>query len=100
MKNGSTILIKEINLIIPFYVEHLKKTRTSSEVQKNSMKLFVNNEEITIYHGARVLDVIRAYYVQHNKKLPRKLPIVCDAYGNSIAPDGELSEGNHLHIKI
>ena len=63
------------------------------------MKLFVNNEEITIHHGATVLDAVRAYYAQHNKKLPCKLPIVTDAFGNSVAPDGEFSEGNHLHIK-
>ena len=63
------------------------------------MKLSVNDEEITIYHGATVLDVIRAYYAQRNKKLPCKLPIVTDAYGNSVAPDGELTEGNHLYIK-
>ena len=64
------------------------------------MKLFVNDTEITIFQGATVLDAVRAYYAQHNKKLPRKLPIVYDAYGNSVAPDGELSEGNHLYIKI
>ncbi|HKM94962.1 MAG TPA: hypothetical protein VJY41_15030 [Prolixibacteraceae bacterium] len=63
------------------------------------MKLFVNDEEITIHHGAKVLDLMRAYYAQHKKKLPRKLPIVTDAYDNSVAPDGELSEGNHLYIK-
>ena len=63
------------------------------------MKLFVNDKEITIHHGAKVLDVIRAYYVQRKKRFPCKLPIVTDAYGNSIAPDGELSEGNHLYIK-
>ncbi len=60
------------------------------------MKIFVNDEEITIYHGAKVLDVMRAYYVQHGQKLPSQLPIVTDGYGNSIAPDGELSEGSHL----
>ena len=63
------------------------------------MKLFINDEEITIHHGATVLDVMRSYYSQRNKKLPGKLPIVTDAYGNSVAPDGELSEGNHLYIK-
>ena len=63
------------------------------------MKLFVNDEEITIHHGAKVLDAIRAYYAQRNKNLPQNLPMVSDAYGNSIAPDGELSEGNHLYIK-
>ncbi len=63
------------------------------------MKIFVNDEEITIYNGAKVLDVIRAYYVQHDKKLPSRLPKVIDGYGNSVAPDGELSEGNHLYMK-
>ena len=63
------------------------------------MKVFVNNEEITIHNGAKVLDVVRAYYAQQNKKLPCRLPIVTDAYSNSVAPDGELSEGNHLYIK-
>ena len=63
------------------------------------MKLFVNDKEITIHNGAKVLDVVRGYYALRNKKLPCKLPIVTDAYGNSVASDGALSEGNHLHIK-
>ncbi len=67
-----------------------------TKIENNSMKIFVNDEEITIYHGAKVLDVMRAYYVQHGQKLPSQLPIVTDGYGNSIAPDGELSEGSHL----
>ena len=75
---------------------HLKLTYNTHEI----MKIFVNDVEITIHHGAKVLDVMRAYYAQHDKKLPRKLPIVTDAYGNSVAPDGELNEGNRLYIKI
>ena len=63
------------------------------------MKLFVNDKEVTIHNGARDLDVIRGHYALRNKQLPCKLPIVTDAYGNSIAPDGALSEGNHLFIK-
>ena len=63
------------------------------------MKLFINDTEITIYQGATVLDAVRAYYAQHYKKLLSKLPIVYDAYGNSVAHDGELNEGNHLFIK-
>ena len=62
------------------------------------MKVFINDEEVAIHHGAKVLDAMRAYYAQRNKKLPQKLPIVSDAYGNSIAPDGELNDGNHLNI--
>ena len=63
------------------------------------MRIFINNEELTIFNGATVLDVLRAYYVKHNKKLPAILPAVYDAYGNSVAHDGELTEGNHLFIK-
>lgn len=62
------------------------------------MKIFINNEEIIIFHGATVLDVVRAYYIQQDKRLPCILPNVTDAYGNSIALDGELTEGNHLFV--
>lgn len=62
------------------------------------MKIFINDEEVITHHGAKVLDVIRAYYTQQGRKLPDKLPIVSDAYGNSVALDGELNEGNHLYI--
>lgn len=63
------------------------------------MKVFVNNEEMTIFNGAKVLDVMRAYFSKNNIKLPCKLPIVTDGYGNTIAPDGQLSEGNHLYYE-
>lgn len=63
------------------------------------MKIFVNDEEITIFNGAKVLDVIRAYCSKNNKKTPCKLPIVTDGYGNILAPDGQLSEGNHLYYE-
>jgi 5'-nucleotidase len=63
------------------------------------MKLFVNDKEITTHNGATVLDVIRGYYALRNKKLPDKLPVVTDAYGNSVATDGALAEGNHLFIE-
>ena len=64
------------------------------------MNVFVNDETITIFNGATVKDAIRAFCVQHNKKFPSSLPIIKDRYGNSVAPDGELSEGNHLYIKF
>ena len=64
------------------------------------MKLFVNDEEITIHHGAKVVDAIRTYYVLQNKKFPKELPSVMDNYGNTVTLDGELGEGNHLYIKF
>ena len=63
------------------------------------MKIFINDKEITVFRGAKVIDVIRAYYTHNKMKWPCQLPIVTDGYGNSVAPDGELSEGNHLYIK-
>ena len=63
------------------------------------MKIFINDEEITVFNGAKVVDVVRAYFTQHNIKLPCILPNVTDGYGNSVAPDGELTEGNHLYIE-
>lgn len=63
------------------------------------MKILVNDEEIVVFHGAKVIDVIRAYYVEHGKKPPCQIPMVNDAYGNSLALDGELKDGNSLYFK-
>ena len=63
------------------------------------MKIRVNDEEIVVFHGAKVVDVVRAYYVRHGQTLPSIMPIVKDAYGNSMALDGELKDGSRLYIK-
>lgn len=65
----------------------------------DKMKIFVNDKEMLVHNGAKVLDVIRTYYACFDKVLPSRLPIITDAYGNSLAHDGELSEGNHLYIQ-
>lgn len=63
------------------------------------MKVKVNRTEITVFHGARVADAIRRYYIHHKKAIPKEIPPVEDKYGNSVAPDGRLSENSHLIIK-
>lgn len=63
------------------------------------MKIFVNDKEISIHKGAKVMDVVRAYYAQRDQKMPSSMPFVTDAYGNNIALDGELREGNCLYLK-
>lgn len=70
----------------------------NTEYRNNNMKVFVNDEEILIHNGARVMHVVHAYYMQCNKKPPSQWPNVTDAYGNSVALDGELSQGNHFYI--
>lgn len=62
------------------------------------MKITVNNIPLEVHHGARVKDAIQGYYSHAGKRVPRKMPVVEDRFGNRVAPDGELSEGNMLFI--
>lgn len=60
------------------------------------MKITVNSKVIELHSGARVKDAIHAYYTQAGKKIPGRLPAAEDRFGNSVAPDGELTEGNTI----
>lgn len=63
------------------------------------MKITVNNVALELHYGARVKDAIISYYTLSGRKIPKRLPAVEDRFGNSVAPDGELAEGNTLIIK-
>ncbi|MDD2412487.1 MAG: hypothetical protein RBS19_09515 [Bacteroidales bacterium] len=63
------------------------------------MKIFVNDKEISIHKGAKVVDVVRSYFAHYGQRIPSNLLIVTDAYGNTIALDGELREGSCLYLK-
>lgn len=52
-----------------------------------------------LFSGAKVADAIRNYYSKQGKALPKQLPRTEDRFGNHIAPDGELTDGNQLFIK-
>ncbi len=64
------------------------------------MTVFVNNTEIKVFDGAKVADAVRAYYAETGRKYPCRIPLVKDKYGNKIAPDGRLSENNHIFINV
>jgi len=64
------------------------------------MKITVNNTPLEIHNGAKVKDAILKYFSQHGKKIPKQLPPVKDRYGNEVAPDGELTDGDILVVKI
>ncbi len=64
------------------------------------MKISVNNVPIEIFNGAKVKDAVISYYSQENKRMPNSFPEVKDTYGNIVAEDGELNEGNKLFLKI
>ncbi len=63
------------------------------------MKITVNSNSLELHNGARVKDAILKYYAQTGKKSPKHMPLVEDRYGNKVAYDGELTEGNILFIK-
>ncbi len=63
------------------------------------MKVKVNDILIELYNGARVKDAILKYYSEQGRKAPKKIPSVKDRYGNKVADDGELTDGNALFIK-
>jgi len=62
------------------------------------MKITVNNTSLELHNGARVKDAIMSFYTQSGRKVPKKMPPVEDRFGNRVAPDGELTEGNSLFI--
>lgn len=62
------------------------------------MKIFVNDTEVNVHQGAKVVDALRAYVTQQGQTLPSSWPVITDGYGNSVAPDGALKEGHHLYL--
>ena len=63
------------------------------------MKITVNNTPLDLHNGAKVKDAILKYYSQQGINNPRYFPLVEDPYGNKVALDGELTDGNALFIK-
>lgn len=63
------------------------------------MKITVNNIPLDLHIGAKVKDAIMKYYSEKGIQRPEQLPRVEDRYGNEVASDGELSDGNILFIK-
>lgn len=63
------------------------------------MKITVNNTPVEVHSGARVKDVILKFYALRGRKVPSRHPLVTDRFGNEVADDGELTDGNTLFIK-
>ncbi len=63
------------------------------------MKIIVNSAPLELHNGAKVKDAILKYYSQQGKNSPKNFPYVEDRYGNQVAFDGELTDGNTLFIK-
>jgi hypothetical protein len=62
------------------------------------MKITVNSTLLEPHSGARVKDAVLSFYMNSGRRVPKKFPTVEDRFGNRVAPDGELIEGNILFI--
>lgn len=63
------------------------------------MKITVNDTVLELYNGATVKDAVLEYFVHLGKKSPGRFPVVEDRYGNAVAADGELTDGNVLFVR-
>jgi hypothetical protein len=61
------------------------------------MTVFVNNIEVNLFSGARVIDAIRAYYTNIHHNLPDEIPVALDDFGNIVEMDGEISHLQRLY---
>jgi len=68
----------------------------SGEILSGKMKVFVNATEINIFTGAKAQDAVFSYFRSMQTITPEPFPIIFDQFGNTIEPDGELSESNQL----
>ncbi len=63
------------------------------------MNIYVNEKKISIFHGATVKSALMKYYRATGEKVNLDSLDVRDAYGNSIALDGSLSESSRIFTK-
>jgi len=63
------------------------------------MQIKVNDQEIEIFSGACVKDVLRKYSRSELKLVRKNEKKVCDRRGHEVALNGELSGGEELFIK-
>lgn len=63
------------------------------------MRVVIDGKEITVFRGATVSDAVRIYSEKIYAELLRGEITVYDRFGNRTEPDGELTEGQVIHLK-
>ena len=63
------------------------------------MKIRIDNTEVIVFRGATVSDAVRVYSKKLYADLVNGKIMVYDRFGNRIEPDGELTEGQIIHLK-
>jgi len=63
------------------------------------VKIFINDREIEIFRGATVLEAIHRYSERACRMVLNGTLLVIDRFGNLTEADGELTEGQKIHLK-
>jgi hypothetical protein len=63
------------------------------------MKVTLNNNEIIIFKGATVSEMVLAYSARSHKMLKNGKLCVFDRFGNLTEPDGPVYEGQLFYLK-
>jgi len=63
------------------------------------MKVYINQEEIAIFAGARIQDAILACSADLWKQVSHGELSVFDRFGNLTDPDGPILDGQHFTLK-
>lgn len=62
------------------------------------MQIYVNEVEMTIFNGARVIDAANRFINEFDLYEKLRRLSVRDAYGNKLSLDGELHEGSKIFL--
>ena len=63
------------------------------------MKVFINDEEIALFSGARVRDGLTAFSEKSLEAVNKGKLSVTDGEGHRVYLDGHLNDGDHLVLK-
>ena len=63
------------------------------------MKVTLNNNEITIFKGATISEMVLAYSLRSHKMLQHGKLCVYDRFGNLTEPDGPVYDGQLFYLK-
>jgi hypothetical protein len=67
--------------------------------RSSALRVQINNEVIELFEGARVKDAVRKYSRTDLNRIESNTRKIVDRYGNRLALDGELSDGDDFYIR-
>ena len=63
------------------------------------MKIFINDQEIEIFKGANLRDILRKFSKEEYYRVLDGEKSIVDKMDNQVLMDGELNEGDMFYIK-